>query len=229
MQEEIYRLALGTLRRHLAEAGIVATIEDGELTVGGHRLGLSVACDGMVQQGQHVLAPLDIRLHLDGDEGDKFRVGTLGVGPDREAASRAAVAEWHMLAAAPLLAALGAGLDLRRAPRQNPLWAEWTVFPGRAVIRGPLPPVMQADGSLLRQVLHTLRDTAVSWPAPTRWDLRSIFIMATVGPDGHELQAAVNGFVDEPLAAKVAALPWPKPAETFFYKQLFVLRGGRDE
>lgn len=229
MQEEIYRLALGTLRRHLAEAGVAATVEDGELEVSGHRLGLSVACEGMVQQGEHVFAPLDIRIHLDGDEGDKFRVGTLGVGPDREAASQAAVAEWHVLAAAPLLAALGAPLELRRSPRQHVAWADWSVFPGRAVIRGPLPPVMQADGSLLREVLETLRDAVASWPAPIRWEMRSIFIMATVGPDGQEVQAAVSGFVDEPLSAKLAALPWPKPTETFFYKQLFVLRGGKDE
>lgn len=229
MQEEIYRLALGTLRRHLAEAGMAMTLEDGDLWVGGHRLSLSVACDGMVQQGQNVIAPLDIRIHLDGDEGDKFRVGTLGVGPDREAAARAAVAEWHMLAAAPLLAALGAKLELRRAARQNVAWGDWSVFPGRAIIRGPLPPVMQADGSLLRRLLETLRDAVVAWPAPVRWAVRSIFLMATVGPEGQEIQVAVSGFVDEPLSASLAALPWPQPAETFFYKQLFVLRGGKEE
>ncbi len=115
MQEDIYHLALNTLRRHLSEAGVQSSVEDGELLVDGHRLGLSVACDGIVQQGQHVIAPLDIQVHLDGDEGDKFRVGTLGVGPDREAAAKAAVAEWHLLAASPLLAALGGPLEPRRA------------------------------------------------------------------------------------------------------------------
>ncbi len=108
-------------------------------------------------------------------------------------------------------------------------WADWSVFPGRAVIRGPLPAAMQPDGALLRAMLQSLRDTVIAWPDPPRWELRSIYVMATVGPDGHEIQAAVNGFVDQPLAEKLLSLDWPQPVETFLYKQLFVLRGGKDE
>ena len=145
MQEDVYHMALAALQRHLAEAGGRADMDDGDLWFGGHRLSLSVACEGIVQQGQHVIAPLDIQIHLDGDEGDKFRVGTLGVGVDREAAIRAAVAEWHILAAAPLLAALGAAVELRRGPRRPMQWADWSVFPGRAIVRGPLPAARHPD------------------------------------------------------------------------------------
>jgi hypothetical protein len=230
VQEEIYKMAVSTLRRHLAEAGLKVEIEDGELVVANHRLGLSVGSDGIVKQGEHVIVPLDIQLHLDGDEGDKFRVGTLGVGPDREAAARAAVAEWHVLAAAPVLAALGAPLATPRRGSNRPMqWGDWSVFPGRAGIRGPLPAEMQPDGALLRSLLQTLRTAVLNWKQPARWKMASIYIMATVGPDGTEIQTAVNGFVDEPLAEKLRLLAWPKPADTFLYKQLFVLSGGKDD
>ena len=45
---------------------------------------------------------------------------------------------------------------------------------------------MQPDGVLLRAVLQTLRDAALAWPDPARWELRSIYVMATAGPDGHD-------------------------------------------
>ena len=66
------------------------------------------------QQGDQVIAPLEIQLHLDGDEGNKFRMGTLGIGHDSAHAMQAAVAEWHLLVAAPVLAALGAPVSTRR-------------------------------------------------------------------------------------------------------------------
>jgi hypothetical protein len=228
MQEDIYRMAISALRRHLAEAGVTVEFDDGDLRVGGHRLSLAVASDGIVKQGANVICPLDIQIHLDGDEGDKFRVGTLGVGADLESAAKAGVAEWHVLAAAPLLAALGGSLDLRRGPRRPMRWGDWSVFPGRAIIRGPLPPELQAEGALLRSMLQTLRELVLGWAAPPRSELRSMFLMATSGPDGPDIQAAVNGFVDAGLAEKLAMLPWPRPAEAFFYKQLLVLRGGEE-
>ena len=228
MQEEIYKLAFATLRRHVAEAGVDAELEEGEIVVSGHRLGLSVACDGVVRQQDHVIAPLDIQIHLDGDEGDKFRMGTLGIGPDRETAARAAVAEWHVLAADPVLSALGAPLAARRKAPAAVKWGDWTVFPGRAGVRGPLPPNLQGGGPLLGDLLAALRSEVLAWPEPTRWELKSIYVMATIGPDGTEAQAAVDGFVNPSLAAKLAALSWPRPGETSLYKQLFVLRGGAE-
>jgi hypothetical protein len=134
-----------------------------------------------------------------------------------------------MLAAAPLLAAFGAPLGVKRGPDRPMLWGDWSVFPGRAGIRGPLPPAMQSDGPLLRALLQSLRQIVVDWPQPRRWELRSIYVMATVGSEGAEVQAAINGFVDAALIAKLSELAWPRPAETFLYKQLFVLRGGKDE
>jgi hypothetical protein len=228
MQDEIYKLAFATLRRHVAEAGVDAEVEEGEIVVEGHRLGLSVACDGVVRQQDHVIVPLDIQIHLDGDEGDKFRMGTLGIGPDRDAAARAAVSEWHVLAADPVLAALGAPLVARRKAPPTVKWGDWAVFPGRAGVRGPLPPSLQGGGPLLGEMLAALRSVVIGWPQPTRWELKSIYVMTTIGSEGAEAQAAVNGFVDEPLAAKLATLPWPRPGETSLYKQLFVLRGGAE-
>src|SRR5260221_1857899 len=104
MIDDLYQAALETIRHHLDEAGAAYTVEDGEIMLDGHRLGLSITFEEFVQQGAHTLAPLDIQIHLDGDSGDRFRVGTLGIGTDPRTAMRDAIAEWHLLAVAPLLA-----------------------------------------------------------------------------------------------------------------------------
>ena len=149
MIDDVYQAALAAVRHHLDQAGAGYRMDDGEIVVGGHRLGLSIGFDGFAQQGELVLAPLDVQIHLDGDTGDRFRVGTLGVGPDREAAIRDAVSEWHLLAAAPLLAALGAAVEKRRAPTQPQKLNGWELFAGRVGIRGAVPPSLRAGGSVL--------------------------------------------------------------------------------
>ena len=94
-----------------------------------HRLGLAISFEGFVPQGGQVLAPLDIQMHVDGDSGDKFRVGTLGVGPNEQAAMKDAIAEWHLLAASPVLSALGASIEKRRSGGRQQL-AGWDLFAG---------------------------------------------------------------------------------------------------
>ena len=56
--------------------------------------------------------------------------------------------------------------------------------------------------------------------------LKSIYTMASIGGGEHEVQAAVDGFLDENLSEQLAELPWPESQEVNFYKQLFVLRAG---
>src|SRR5437879_404724 len=143
MIDETYRLVLDTLRQHLTEAGISFHEDDGDLIFHGHRLGLSITFDGFTPQENQLIAPLDVQIHVDGDPGDRFRMGTLGIGTDRPTAIRAAIDEWHVLAAAPLLAALGAEAGgLRRAQPTRQL-SGWDLFPGRAGIRGTLPPGLE--------------------------------------------------------------------------------------
>ena len=48
--------------------------------------------------------------------------------------------------------------------------------------------------------------------------------MASRAADGGEIQAAVDGLVDEGLATALGELPWPAASEAYLYKQLFVLR-----
>lgn len=223
MIDDFYQLALTAVRHQLNEAGVPHTTDDGDVVVNEHRLGISVTFDQFVTQGDQVIAPLDIQLHLDGDEGDRFRVGTLGIGPTQSAAMQAAVAEWHLLAASPLLAALGAPVDKRRSTAPQQL-AGWSVFPGRAGIRGKIPAGMQAGGELLRALSTVLRDVAGTWPKPTHFEMHSIYIMATCGPDALDVQAAVDGLVNPDLSLAVKELNWPCGDETYLYKQLFVFR-----
>lgn len=226
MIDETYRLVLDTLRQHLAEAKVSFQEDDGDLTFHGHRLGLSITFEGFAEQDEQIIAPLDVQIHLDGDPGDRFRMGTLGVGRDRLTAIRAAIEEWHTLAAAPLLAALGAdAAALRRAPAIRQL-AGWDLFPGRAGIRGTLPPGLDPGGIFYRLLLESLYKTMLQWPRPAGFELRSIFLMATTAEGAPQIQAAVDGFVDQALIAELTALPWPQPTEPYLFKQLLVLRHG---
>ncbi len=119
MTDDLYRLALATLQRHLEAAGVRYSLDDGDFTFNGHRLGLSVTFEGFVQQEKRVIAPVDVQLHVDDDDGNRFRVGTLGVGANQNEAMKSAIEEWHLLAAAPLLAALGATVGERRRERRR--------------------------------------------------------------------------------------------------------------
>lgn len=227
MIDELYRLAFDTLRNHCDAAGMACSEDDGDLILAGHRLGLSIAFDGFSRQGDQLIAPLDVQIHLDGDTGDRFRVGTLGVGEDRLAAMRSAIEEWHLLAASPVLTALGADVDKRRAAQISHM-AGWQLFPGRAGVRGTLPAGLNPGGIFYRQLLDALRKHVAAW---TRIDtphmqLRSIFVMASSAEGEREVQAAVDGFLQQSLVTELLELPWPSAGEAYLFKQLLVLRRG---
>lgn len=223
MIDDVYQSALAALRQHLDTAGAAYDLDDGELTVGEHRLGLSIAFEGCVAQGELTLAPLDIQIHLDGDQGDRFRVGALGVGNDPQAALRDAIAEWHTLAVWPLMSALGASVEKRRGESQQTL-AGWDLFAGRVGIRGEVPPALRAGGAFFRSLLERLREVVSQWDQPPRFTLRTIYLMVTRSGAATEVQAAVDGLVDEALASIVQSLAWPASTQPYLYKQLFVFR-----
>jgi hypothetical protein len=223
--DDFYQAALAKLRHHLDEAGARYTLDDGEIVLDGHRLGLSITFEGFVKQGEHTLAPLDIQIHVDGDSGDRFRVGTLGVGTDPETAKQDALSEWHMLVVVPLLAALGAPVEKRRgaAIAQQKL-AGWDLFAGRVGIRGRMPAGLGSQ-DFYRSLLGRFRELVSKWEQPSRFELRSIFVMASCSPEGREIQAAVDGLVSEELTQLLEAVAWPDGhGDAYLYKQLFALR-----
>ncbi len=225
MIDDFYQAALAALRHHLNEAGAEYTLDDGEILVGGHRLGLSIAFEGFVPQGAHTLAPLEVQIHVDGDTGDRFRVGALGIGPDQTTALREAISEWHLLVVAPLLAALGAPVETRRGKSQlQRRVAGWDLFAGRAGIRGRVPPELRASDAFFRSLLECLRQVVETWERPNRFELHSVYFMATRGPDVCDIQAAIDGILEAKLVELLSELPWPRGDETYLYKQLFVLR-----
>lgn len=232
MIDDVYQIALAAVRGHLKQAGMPYSEDDGDLVIEGHRLGLSIVFDGFTRQGKQTIAPLEVQIRLDGDEGDRFRIGTLGVGATQEGALKSAVAEWHVLAASPVLAALGAELG---SPRRKPaatVLAGWQLFAGRAGLRGTVPPALHSGGAFYTLLLTALRDEVSRWETPRDVSLRSIFVMASAeggtGSDESpvEVQSAVDGFVNAELTQRITALAWPPAAGAYFYKQLFVLRHG---
>jgi hypothetical protein len=228
MIDDCYQLALAAIQHHLDEAGAKYELDEGEILVGGHRLGLAITFEGFVRQAEQTIAPLDIQIHLDGDAGDRFRMGTLGVGEDADHALRAAVAEWHLLAVAPLLAALGAAIDLRKTRLPQQL-AGWDFFPGRFGVRGKMPAELDPSAPFYRSLLESLRTVVGSWEKPARFQLRSICLLASGTTEGREVQAAIDGLLDEPLTEQLSALPWPQGPDAYLYKQLFVLRSQTEQ
>jgi hypothetical protein len=224
MIDDFYQAALAALTHHLDEAQVPYTLDDGELLVDSHRIGLSIGFEDFVVQGEHTLAPLDVQIHLDGDDGDRFRVGTLGVGTDRATALREAIFEWHLLAAAPLLAALGAPLQKRRASSEPQRLAGWDLFPGRIGIRGAIPPELRSGSPFYRSLFEGLREVISRWDEPERFTLRSIYLMASRHDGIAEVQAAIDGLVNEDLVQVLSGLSWPAGGDPYLLKQLFVLR-----
>ncbi len=225
MIEDLYRLAFDAVRQHLLAAGVALEEDDGDLLFLGHRLGMSIAFEGFERQDKQVIAPLDIQMHVDGCEGDRFRLGTLGVGADAAAALADGIQEWHLLAASPVLSALGAP-PARSAGDAARYMGRWQVFPGRAGIRGSRPPQLAPTAPFFRELLAALKAQVRTWKTPDKFELRSIFAMISSSEGNVEIQAAVNGFVDASLVERLTALPWPKPANAYLYKQLFVFSAG---
>ena len=124
-------------------------------------------------------------------------------------------------------------------PRWGPTWtsgataqighlAGWQLFAGRAGIRGTLPAGLNPGGIFYRQLLDVLRKHVAAW---TRIDsphmqLRSVFVMASSAEGEREVQAAVDGFLQQSLVTELSELPWPGTAEAYLFKQLLVLRRG---
>ena len=223
MIEELYRLALEVLRRHAADAGATVAEDEGELLVAGHRLGISIAFEGCVEQGQHTLAPLEVQLHVDGVGEDRFRVGTLGIANDCRGAMRAAIEDWFLLAGQPVLAAIGAAAN---GPRKRPdsiRLARWDGFPGRTSVRGSIPRSLEMGGAVYRDLLAVISRTVDTWEIESG-DLRSIFVMLTWAEGAMEVQAAVDGLLDPALGEAIGQLAWPQTSAAYLFKQFFVFR-----
>jgi hypothetical protein len=224
MIEDLYFISKQRLIRHLDESGAAYDDDDGDLVIGGHRLGLSIVFDGFTREQDQTIAPVDVQIHLDGDWGDRFRVGTLGVGPDRETALNAAVEEWYLLAAAPVLAALGAVTQGRVKAERKQRFGIWDLFPGQAGLRGTAPFSAASGAMFYREMFDRLRKLAGTWPKPPRFELRSVYMLSSQAEGTFELQAAVDGYINEKLCESLTELPWPKSGAAYLYKQLFVFR-----
>ncbi len=86
-----------------------------------------------------------------------------------------------------------------------------------------MPAGLSAGSPFYRALLERLKQIVAKWEQPPRFTLHSMYLMATCDT-ATEVQAAVDGLVDEELIALLTGLPWPKGKGTYLYKQLFVLR-----
>ncbi|MDZ4820037.1 MAG: DUF6348 family protein [Planctomycetota bacterium] len=225
--EDIYRLALQLVHRHLEAAAVPHSIDDGDLCFRGHRIGLSITFGNFAEQSGEFIAPVEFQMHVDGDDGSKFHVGTLGHGKTEELAVKSALEEWHLLTLAPVLAALGAPAGSLKREGPTVRWQDWTVFAGRAGLRGTLPPGLASGGTFFRLLMNEIRSYIANWPTPAEFTLRSIFLMYSAAGETPELQAAVDGYLDEALTERLTKLEWPQSPEPYLYKQMFIFATGQ--
>lgn len=223
MIEDLYRLALDILRRHAAEAGATVRDDEGDLIIAGRRLGVAITFEGCVEQGDLWLAPLEVQLHVDEVGEDRFRIGALGVGADCRAAMNAAIEEWFLLAGRPVLASLGASPTPPGRRAETLRLARWEGFAGRTAVRGTPPKSLTPGGPLYRDLLELVARTVDRWE-PESDHLRSIFLMLSWAEGGIEVQAAVDGILDDELGQAIGALEWPRTASAYLFKQFFVFR-----
>ena len=183
---------LDTLRNHCDAAGLPYTEDDGDLLLAGH-IGSDSRSASRDSRGKATtLAPLDVQMHLDGDTGDRFRVGTLGVGGDRPSAMRSAIEEWHLLAASPVLAALGATWIGARAAQATFLAA--ATFRRSCWYSRTLPPGMNPSGIFYRQLLDVSPAyRGVDTGRHPQLQLRSIFVMASIAEDNRKCKRRWKG------------------------------------
>jgi hypothetical protein len=221
--EDLYRLTLDALRHHALAAGAQVSDDEGDLIVAGHRLGISIAFEGCVEQGDLTLAPLEVQLHVDEVGEDRFRVGMLGIARDCRGAMQGAVEEWFLLAGQPVLAALGASQSAPGRHAEAFRLARWEGFAGRTAVRGSMPDSLAPGGALYRDLLSVISQTVEHWePEPN--SLRSIFLMLTWAEGGMDVQTAVDGILDADLVTAVGALNWPHTTAAYLFKQFFVFR-----
>ncbi len=219
MIEDVYQHAMERLRGQLTRRGVAFQDDEGELLVAGRRLALAVSSEGLVEQAGQVLAPLEIQLHVDGNSGDRFLIGTLGVGRNQSEAFLAAIDEWFQLAGDPVLRAL-----LGDASGQT--CGDWHAWAGQAVFRGQAPAVLRPGGSVFRQLVAELARQISQWPAPPVPTFRSATVVAAWAEGRLDLQAAIDGALDANWHDQVVHLAWPLGANPWLYKQMFVLGGG---
>lgn len=213
-------LALARLRVQLARLGNNWSDDRAALRVAGRRLEVEIETAPVSRQGGQQLVPLEIALVVDDHASERFRWGVVGSGSDLDAALQSAIDEWEQLAAVPVLEAL---LDAPAAGGWQT--GKWHCFPGKAGLRGRAPAALRANSPLFQQLAESLRRYVGDWTSPTRFDLRSLCVIACWAEGKLELQAAVDGLLDTRLAEKLMRLEWPQGADAWLYKQLFVVRG----
>jgi hypothetical protein len=109
-------------------------------------------------------------------------------------------------------------------PEQAHKFGAWELFPGRAGIRGSAPFTAASGAVFYRELFGQLRKLAATWSKPPRFELRSVYMLATQAEGAFELQAAVDGYVNDKLGEALTALSWPKSGPAYLYKQLFVFK-----
>ena len=160
MIDETYRLVFDTLRQHLTEAGVPFREDDGDLIFRGHRLGLSITFDGFTPQEEPAHRAAGCADSSRRRSGRPFSDGNARHRADRLTAIRSAIEEWHVLAAAPLLAALGSGgrhaaVDRRRSGS----WPAGTCFPAGPASAARCPPGLDPGGIFYRLLIESLYKT----------------------------------------------------------------------
>ena len=228
MIDDVYQAALAALRHHLDEAGTPYTVDEGELVIDSHRLGLSITFDGFVSQGEPRPGPA--RYPNPRRRRQRRSVSRRHVGRRRRTAQRPARGDFRVASVGRGAAAGGAWArqwKIAAPPRIPSNWPAGICSPAGSAFAAQCPPDLRAGGAFYRALLERLRQVVAKWDQP-----RSVYAAIDLY-HGHLRPEALRSPSrrrrdGEPGAGRRAGrLAWPASSETYLYKQLFVLRHQR--
>ncbi len=225
-------------------AGTIASVTDATVRTPRHVIVVRVAVGQVNEEADRAIAAIEVRLDVDAQRNDVFRVASVGIDANRQEAILHAIREWSVAYAIPIVDALrttepdvpgSAPVDspdagsLHRAPPMP--FGPYLAFPGPTGVRGEAPASWRRGTPEMHQALFARFESALDEliPVPRRGGFHTMKITLHVrnGAAG-EGECLVDGAPNVRLCDLARTYAWPTGPYEFLFKQYYVFapRGG---
>ncbi len=198
-------------------------IREGALSMGGELL-VRPGVEAILRDGADWIVDVRFAVEIAGDAPGRLEHRIVGIGPDRDAAERAAADDW--------VGSVGFAL-LNARDRRMPAWSadELEAYAGLPGSRGVVP-VGWVEGShvhhgrMLAALAPVFRDGVTGSRATGGWATVSLLYMRA-GPTGASVDCHVDGVRSEACQQALLSIVWPEEGVYDMLKQVYVLRRAR--
>lgn len=184
------------------------------LTVGDHSIDLMPVVESeATAQGKNIVA-MRIEVAVDGVRQSEATFGAIGIAATQEDAVAVGLGEWYLGFGLPFLQAIRGGQSAM-------ILDDYEVFAGALGLRGGAA-LGWVDGTdaMNRKILAALLPAIAQGGDFVTLELK-VMVRSTGRPDS---ESRVNGLVSPDIAARLIALDWPQAADSYMFKQAFVLK-----